>query len=263
MEVLSRLGKDPHNRRLQLTAGKVGGREYEGSAAAEALSVRLILTTGRSRQEVGMRIRGVALILTIATILLPPTELVQAGSAPRCHDGFFLRWCAGPGYASTSLDFEDPRHATVEYDDFSGDSNLAIGVIVVNNLALHGTLWGWVMRHPNLSLDGDELLENIDGNLSMGAFGLGITYYFMPSNLYVTGSVGVGQSSLHTDAFDLAFNSDYGPVLDVGLGKEWWVSHNWGLGLTGAFGFHSVEDEFNPENWNGINFAVRLSATFN
>ena len=34
-----RLRYAPHNRRLQLTAGKVGGRGQEGSAAAEALLV--------------------------------------------------------------------------------------------------------------------------------------------------------------------------------------------------------------------------------
>ncbi len=51
--------------------------------------------------------------------------------------------------------------------------------------------------------------------------------------------------------------------LDLSVGKEWWVSDGWGLGISGALGYHIVHDSDIDHFWEGASFAVRLSTTLN
>jgi hypothetical protein len=96
-----------------------------------------------------------------------------------------------------------------------------------------------------------------DEDLTMGALGGGLTYYFMPVNMYVSGSLGAGSLSLGDS------DSDTGVVGEFMLGKEWWLGGSWGLGAAGVFGFHSIPDGGADENWSGTNWGIRLSATLN
>jgi hypothetical protein len=58
--------------------------------------------------------------------------------------------------------------------------------------------------------------------------------------------------------------TDLGFALDLTLGKEWWVGGSWGLGVAGAFGFHSVpQSEDSDLRWEGFDLALRFSATLN
>jgi hypothetical protein len=73
--------------------------------------------------------------------------------------------------------------------------------------------------------------------------------------------VGIGSLTLEADDEDL--ESDNGVVIDLTIGKEWWVGRNWGLGVAGSLGLHSIPDPDVDENWSGPSFAVRFSATMN
>ena len=95
----------------------------------------------------------------------------------------------------------------------------------------------------------------------MTAFGAGLTYYFMPVNIYISGSAGAGKLSLDSPSGDS--ESDQGLVGELTVGKEWWVGGGWGLGLSGSFGFHSIPDGDIDENWSGTSVALRFSATMN
>jgi hypothetical protein len=87
-----------------------------------------------------------------------------------------------------------------------------------------------------------------------------VTYYFMPVNLYLSGSAGFG--SLEFDG-NISGETDMGLALDLTVGKEWWVGDNWGLGVAGGFGYHSLPEEGLDENWSGTSFVVRFTATLN
>jgi len=53
--------------------------------------------------------------------------------------------------------------------------------------------------------------------------------------------------------------------MKLAVGKEWWVSDNWALGLNGQFAFSSNDDseEAGAPNWDTIWFGAAFSATFN
>lgn len=83
---------------------------------------------------------------------------------------------------------------------------------------------------------------------------------FIPANLYLAASLGVGAFSA---SGDIEGDSGSGFAGQTTLGKEWWVSARWGLGVAGVFGFFTLPESTSSENWTGYNFAVMFSATLN
>jgi hypothetical protein len=180
-----------------------------------------------------------------------------AGGEPRTHDGFFLRLSSGLGVAGTSI---DDAAGDIEVDSQpSGDANFAIGGAIRPNLILHATMWGWILDEPDVTVG--SVTNPLDGFIGMSAFGGGLTYYTMPANMYLSGSVGFG--SLRVDGGPLEGDTDDGFVMDLTVGKEWWVGNAWGLGVAAAFSYHTIPDGDIDGNWSGTAFAVRFSATLN
>lgn len=91
-----------------------------------------------------------------------------------------------------------------------------------------------------------------------------MTYYFMPSNVYLSGSLGLANAAIETD-FD-TFDSDFGYGINLAVGKEWWVSDNWGLGVASHLYYSRIPDaELNGEEpyLDTVSVALLFSATFN
>ncbi len=180
-----------------------------------------------------------------------------AWGGPRDHEnGFFLRLSAGGGAASSEIDFPGGEG---ELSGGAGDINFAIGGIVSPNLALHGTIFGWSIQDPDVTLFG--MSGEADATVTLSALGGGVTYYVMPANVYLSGSLGFGRLSI--DGVGGEGESDLGAIIDLTVGKEWWVGDKWGLGVAGAVGFHSVPEKGIDENWSGASFAIRFTATLN
>jgi hypothetical protein len=182
----------------------------------------------------------------------------QVFAGPRDHaNGFFLRLSAGGGVANSSIDAGSG--VDLKLDGTAGDINFAIGGMIAQNLALHGTLWGWSVSDPDADLGG--MTGTVDGSITLSALGGGITYYIMPANVYLSGSVGGG--TLDAEGPGSSGSSDLGLVIDVTLGKEWWVGNSWGLGVAIGGSYHSIPDGGVPESWSGTSFALRFTATMN
>jgi len=203
---------------------------------------------------------GSALVVLGAFALAGPAN---AGGQPRLHDGFFMRLSVGGGSGKASID-ENGNHA--ELKGGAADMNLAFGGMVSNNLALHGTMWGWGVQDPDASVTLAGIgsgAGSLNGTLAMSAIGPGVTYYVMPANVYLSGSIGIGSL---TGSKDLNGSSDTGFALDTTIGKEWWVGDNWGLGFAGDFTYLSAKDKDlvgSTQNWSVTGFGLRFSATFN
>jgi hypothetical protein len=216
----------------------------------------------QKQEDPGMKKMRVATGLSVACFLagISTWSAVTAANEPRVHDrGFFLRLSAGGGAANTSIDLGP---ADLEFSGASGDINFAIGAIVSPNLAIHGTIFGWSVSDPDVELGG-QTGEAEDVTLSLSCIGPGITYYIHPANVYLSASVGAAVLTAEEDGDD--FETDTGVAADLTVGKEWWVGGKWGLGVAGGINFHSVpsgEPELD-ENFSGVGFGVRFSATFN
>lgn len=204
-----------------------------------------------------MSSRSSSLFLVAIVVVLLAASPRAACAGDRDHlGGVFLRLSAGFGTASTET---SASGVAFGLSGMTGDVNLAIGGMVAPHLALHGTLFGWMVDDPEFEIGGISVDAHAD--LDLNAIGGGLTYYFMPVNIYVSGSLGAGTLAIEGPGGE--GETDTGVVLDLTAGKEWWVGNRWGIGIAGAFGYHDVPEEGLPNNWSGTSFAIRFTATMN
>lgn len=179
------------------------------------------------------------------------------------HDsGFFLRLTFGAGMASSQASQAGYLRA---FDGLAVDGALSLGAIVAPNLALHGTFFGWNVLEPYFEYrDGGDTASGYLGEttLAMAAFGPGLTYYFMPYNAYISGSLGLGGLSL-SEEDGATFRARRGVAGELLVGKEWFVGAQVGLGLAGAFTAHRIPDRMAGVTFSGYSLGLRFSFTFN
>lgn len=75
--------------------------------------------------------------------------------------------------------------------------------------------------------------------------GPGLAYYF-PSKIYLSGSLSFSQAPVQDEDGVSIGETDIGVGLHALVGKEWWVSPKWGLGIAGQLFVGSMKD--NAEN---------------
>lgn len=62
----------------------------------------------------------------------------------------------------------------------------------------------------------------------------------------------------------VVYRSYPGLGVQVIVGKEWWMTPDWGLGIAGELTLASMKDRNDPStSWNGGGFGVLFSATYN
>ena len=189
------------------------------------------------------------------------------GPDPYDHDkGFLMRLSGGFGYGNFSR--KDGNNES-SLSGVSAQLDLAFGGVITPGLALCGELFGMNAFSPSFSSTvGGVTTTGDTENTSVRAagLGLGLTYYFMPINLYAAAAVGVGVGSekITGSDFVIEVNTDPGFAMNLMLGKEWWISRRWGLGVAAQFTFMSLPpDSGNGANVNAYQIGVSFSATMN
>jgi hypothetical protein len=206
-----------------------------------------------------------------------PTTAVDAGPDPDAerHDGFMLRMALTLGASRTTESLVSETLGSTEfvYSGFSVAFSFDLGAAPIDDLVIHGRFAGFVNPSPTLSQDGDELGELNGLSLSADLFGVGVSYYFMPINVYVTGVVGPSWLSLSADDDDAdeEISTDLGIGFNFDIGKEWWVSDNWGLGVAGRLWLTVLEHDsdlamtgaaVSAVDYTFIGYGVSFSATY-
>ena len=180
------------------------------------------------------------------------------------HEGFFLRLGIGLGYLNMRTEFLDED---LDIKGPAGHLQLALGGNLSPNLILFGQLFVNAINEPTVEFNGEEE-DAEDLTASIGAVGIGMAYY-LPSNVYFSGTLAVSQLRLSDDSGDEENDAETeaGPAFLAQIGKEWWVSENWGLGLAGQFILSSNEDDEDAEGeidvtWTTLGFGLLFSATY-
>jgi len=190
--------------------------------------------------------------------MLSPVDS-QAVLQPREHDGgIFLRLSLGGGVAE--YDGNTDLGEKLEFKDSGGNHNIAFGGMPWNNIALHATTFGWGISDPDYDVDGVDQ-GRLNGTASLTALGGGATWYIMPVNIYITGSIGFAWLDLSDQ--NITRNSATGSAFDLSVGKEWWVSDRWGLGVALGVQGYSVPLSRGDDEATGASVGLRFSATFN
>lgn len=120
-------------------------------------------------------------------------------------------------------------------DEISGGAyglQLALGEMVLDSLALQ-------LDFALLHAPGAERGVLNSTRFTALNLGVGLTYWLMPENVYLSGGLGLSTSAVEASPLRIAEveipdveASGVGLGLHLALGKQWWVSRRVGLGLS-------------------------------
>ena len=167
---------------------------------------------------------------------------------------FYLRLFLGLGYTSMSVDEVD-----VDVSGAGGAFGLALGYAVSDNFIIYGEVFDDIAVNPEVN-GGQELGDDVAAGVV--ALGVGAAYYFQPHNIYLSGTLAMGQVTIQVDGDEVA-ESDFGPGISLMVGKEWWVSPNWGVGIAGQVFAGKMKDKNDGPDISTTAAAIAFSATFN
>lgn len=198
----------------------------------------------------------------ILTFLLVITPILFAqGSGKYKHDGFFMRFLAGPS-SSTQVYNDAPKD--MEVKGVSASFNFQVGSEIGENLIAFGEVGGFTITNPDIEIDG-KTTETEDTKSSSFGFGGGLTYYFMPINIYISGSIWAAKVNIEYTKGSTTYKgeTDIGIGGFAAVGKEWWIADDWGLGAAVFFSYSNVPDQGSSDiTIASTSFGVAFSATF-
>lgn len=182
----------------------------------------------------------------------------------QAHDGFFLSMSVGPGMIYINDDITNGPYDNMKMNGVGGIVDIKVGYAIKENLILHGDIISISSGKVDVVADGTDL-GTIEGDNSVGVimFGGGFTNYFMPNNMFISGTVGIGSFNITTN--DQTSSTQRGLGLYIKAGKEWWVSSRWGLGVSAGFNYTHVNNDVDGllESLTGTSFGISFNATFN
>jgi hypothetical protein len=212
----------------------------------------------------GETMKNFMFLLLILSIPVFAQESEQPGF--HTHDGFYLSMNIGPGFGTINWEATNFSFKKMELGGIGGQFEFKIGGVVAEDFILSFDLIGRSILNPDVTVDGQSGTTSSDFSVSDIILGPGLTYYFMPSNIFVSGTVGLGSFSFRYGNSGLTGSTKQGLGLQLKAGKEWWVSMNWALGISGGIAYVSADDK--PlSNYRGkfstTRFFVLFNTTFN
>jgi hypothetical protein len=191
-----------------------------------------------------------------------PAAAPVAASTVNRHLGFFIRPELGLGYFGAGA-----SQGGVDLKVSGGGINFALGIggAISEDFILGGQVWDYVVSDPEVSIKGGGIdVSGTASGSSAGLVGYGVllNWYFMPSNWYV--AVTPSLTRLVTSDGTDTFTSEWGFGLRGAVGKEWWVSDHWGLGLSANLALSSNKDTgTDPPTFTSFCAGLSFSATYN
>jgi hypothetical protein len=143
------------------------------------------------------------------------------------HDGFFFRTQFGFGSGRTVI------------EDFGGDDfktkgtattlNFQFGYSIFDNFILFLEYGASVMPESKVKYAPAMTEAQKENDVAISTLGLGLSWYLMPYNFHISPLLFI--SVTEYDGAALKGDSEGGGGFGLSIGKEWWVSDNWGLGV--------------------------------
>jgi hypothetical protein len=189
----------------------------------------------------------------------------RGGDGFHRHDGFFFRAQYGFGYGESKIEDLYPGES-LTLSGTAGVFNIQLGYSLVDNLALYLELGSIAIVDAKAEwANGGPPGAEGKTDVSTASFGLGLCWYFMPANVYVSPTISFAATEYDGDL--LKGDSEGGSYFSLSVGKEWWVSANWGLGvaLYGGYGWDTVEEKSTGSTSDVRNWCAGIvfSATWN
>jgi hypothetical protein len=198
--------------------------------------------------------------LTPPPSVTPPPSMTPPPTDPTAHRhlGFFFRANVGVGYLWSGA---SDAGTSDTISSVSIPLGLAVGGAVAEDWILAAEAWGGFGPAPKFT-SGSATATTPDSTFYVNGLGLAVVHYFMPSNVYLSLCPGIARLSLETQ--NVTGQTQYGFGAKLAVGKEWWVSDHWGLGVAAEVLFSLNSDSgTNSPTWTTLGGGPTFGATFN
>jgi len=148
---------------------------------------------------------------------------------------------------------------------------VALGGSVTRNLVVYAELTRSVAIDPTLTVKDVSTTKLTNYDVDLAGFGPGAAYYLVPENLYFSATIAFskltssynGPSGSEGSGSALMIFTDTGIGATLMVGKEWWVSADWGLGVAGIAYLASMKVTNDDSRVTAEAVSLVLSATYN
>lgn len=188
---------------------------------------------------------------------------VAASGLPQTHDGFFLN--TGVGFAGGGMQLKS-EFGNVDYTGTTTLVNIRIGGCPIPDLAFSADFQG--ISLGSVSMKSEGVSQKLDNDFSMTVFefAFGVTYY-IPELLFVGANIApVGSLTINSIEETESYGGDM-LGYSFRIGREWWVSSNWGLGVEFAYMHSTISDvdiiDTDGIDWITNTYGILFTATFN
>lgn len=174
------------------------------------------------------------------------------------HDRFFLRLAWGGSYMQNTSDQLELRVRGPALE-----MSVAIGGAVGKGFVVFADLFWSYLYLPTVTGDASAGINDEDGGAGYFGIGPGLAYYLAPSNVFFSFSMGFAAPYVVDSGLNYADDvGRRGVIANLMIGKEWWVSEQWGLGLAGRCNLGTAQFDDNVR-WRLWTLGLAVTATYN
>ena len=175
------------------------------------------------------------------------------------HDGFYLNLGAGIVFARNTI---PDAAAKIEASGTGPMFTAALGGAVVRNVILCVRYqFNDAEAHLEDAVRGyDRESVSAESHFLGGA----LVYYLEDTNVFFAGALGMTWFDVRDeyDSYLIDTRARFGGALD--LGKEWWMSSNWGIGAVIRASYGTAKDlALANSAWTNLGLSLLFSATYN
>lgn len=185
-----------------------------------------------------------------------------SGGGIHTHDGFYFRGLLGFGPASTT--FENYSGNELKFEGGATAMRLQFGYAVIDDLIIFLDNGVIAMAEPDVTYGGSDIDQG-NSEVSVSDFGIGVTYYIMPYNIYLSASLLLFYTSFEGNYIE--GDTDYGTGYQFSIGKEWWISKNWGIGVALLYFYGkttaTIDADSTEHDVTSSYIGIMFSATYN
>lgn len=178
-------------------------------------------------------------------------------------EGLYISWSGGLGMLAVNDRITEGGSTTIKTKGGAGGTNIRIGTAVKDDLLIHADILAVVTGDIRLNASGDAsgVISDAD-NIVMRIYALGTSYYFMPSNFFISGSLGLGTYEVTANIEETT--TEMRPGLIVKAGKDWWIAKSWDMGVSFEMGYLRVDQhtEVRDEVLSGLALLASFNITF-
>jgi len=174
------------------------------------------------------------------------------------HEKFYFQFGLGPGSTkSTSSLLEIKSNGAAMALD------MQFGWVFSKKYVVYFAVVGHLMSNPNVVFL-KETIPTDSLDVTINGYGIGFKYYIPAKNLFV--DLALLQTTLTLDygSGRATGETNRGGGIQLGFGKEWWISHSWSLGVEAYYHASSAPDKppFDNVTWSNESVGVMFTAVF-